>query len=279
MNRDIDDIKNFIYLDTNNYISLDSLKIFYWAIIIIPFMMVVMGIVGKSLFALVFVTAWSLIYWIFVLLIQSRYVKKTFELRFVVNGITGLLISSLVWGFYATFNITSETSTLTLDYFIELIMFYIGVTLLYTIIIIFGIHTGMYSKFKKRRSGAFSFVTRMLSIILPSAGVFGMYTSRLLRDRGDLTVQSGVASLCFMLLIFLPGLANINFVQYFYCKKYKITCDESGNSISSQLVSQKPIRKHRFKDFSLPIKTFICISLIAGFALVFLLVIGILINL
>lgn len=276
-----DNIQDFVYLNTQNYISLNSLKIFYWAIIIVPFMMVVMGVVGKSLFILTFVALWSSLYWMFVLLLQSKHVKKTFELRFVVNGVTGLFVSSLFWGLYTAFNLVSDTSFLTFDYFLQIIIFYIFFIILYTAVIIFGINKGVYGRIKKNNS-VFRIITKTLTVILPGAGVYGMYTSRLLRTYGQVSVQTGIATTCFILLIFLPGLAHINFVQYFYCKKYRITCDETGDTTSPQLVPKvknRIIKNRSRKKFSLSFKILTCISCISILMFVLLLIIGIFINL
>ena len=84
---------NLIYLNPGNYISLESLKILYWGIIIIPFFMVLIGIVAinmigvswRSLFPIVSIVIWSILYWTFVLTIQSKKTKKTFKLRFLVK--------------------------------------------------------------------------------------------------------------------------------------------------------------------------------------------------
>ena len=92
-------VRDLIYLDTRRYMSLDNLRVFYWAIIIIPIIMVTWGIAAintigvnwRSLFPLISIGIWSLLYWIFVTTIQSKKTKKTFELRFLVNGISGML--------------------------------------------------------------------------------------------------------------------------------------------------------------------------------------------
>ena len=39
-------VKNLIYLDTQRYMSIDNLTAFYWGILIIPFFMIVMGVVS-----------------------------------------------------------------------------------------------------------------------------------------------------------------------------------------------------------------------------------------
>lgn len=52
-------------------------------------------------------------------------------------------------------------------------------------------------------------------------------------------VQDIIGTTALVLVIFLPILAHINFVQYFYCKKYKISCDEYGNTTSPNLEYHK----------------------------------------
>mgnify|MGYP000587419715 CR=1 FL=1 len=81
-------VRDLIYLDTERYTSLDNLRVFYWGIIILPFFMVLIGIISikmigvcwMSLFPIVSIAVWSVLYWIFVLTIQSKKTKKTFEL-------------------------------------------------------------------------------------------------------------------------------------------------------------------------------------------------------
>ena len=62
--------KDLIYLDSKRYISIKSLRVLYWAISIIPFIMIVWGIVAintiglnwMSLFPLISIVVWSLLY-------------------------------------------------------------------------------------------------------------------------------------------------------------------------------------------------------------------------
>lgn len=115
--------RDFVYLNTKNYVSLSSLKTFYWGIIIIPFMMVVIGIVGKSLFSIISIAIWSLVYWVFVLILQSTRIVKTFKLRFLVNGMTGIFVSSLFWIFYTSFSIVSDKFFLTIGFFLWIFFF------------------------------------------------------------------------------------------------------------------------------------------------------------
>jgi len=289
-------ICDFVYLDTKNYISLKLLKVFYWGIFIIPFLMVVIGIVSikmagvswKSLFPLVSIGIWSLLYWTFVLILQSRHIKKTFTLRFLVNGITGLFISSLFWILFASFNIASDTPFLQFDFFLWILFFYLLFNLLYIAIIIFGVHKGIYGKIKKKiQSKKWRMIMRLSAAFLPVSGVCGMYSGRLLRANASVNIQVTVVTIALILLIFIPGLANINFVQYYYCKKHKITCNEYGDETSPKL--EKPLKQPKIKTRKNPnkekkklpllLKILIVLACIPVAILLLLVIIGIIINL
>ena len=125
-------VRDLIYLDTERYTSLDNLRVFYWGIIILPFFMVLIGIISikmigvcwRSLFPIVSIAVWSVLYWIFVLTIQSKKTKKTFELRFLVNGICGVFLSSLWWIFAASFSFPTDTPLFEPDFLLLILPFY-----------------------------------------------------------------------------------------------------------------------------------------------------------
>ncbi len=277
-------VLNLIYLNTRNYISLSSLKTFYWATIIIPIMMITIGIVEKSLFSLVSVALWSLVYWVFVLILQSNRVNKTFELRFLVNGIVGLFVSSLFWIFYTSFNIASDKPCLKIDFFLWILLFYLLFTVIYIAGIALGVHKGIYGKIREMgRTKTAIAISAFFASVLPGAGVSGMHTAKLLRAHASISIQNIAMTICFILLIFAPALANINFVQYYYCKKHGIACDEYGNTTSPEL-ERKPKKKKQRKNkekkrIPLIVKILIGVACIPLVILALLLIIGIIINL
>ena len=63
-----ENVRHLIYLDSKRYISIQSLRVLYWAISIIPFIMMVWGIVEIntiglnwiSLFPIISIAVWSL---------------------------------------------------------------------------------------------------------------------------------------------------------------------------------------------------------------------------
>jgi len=234
---------DLIYLNTKRYISIKSLQIFYWAIII-PLIIVVFGLAAintigvnwKSLFPLISIGTWSLLYWTFVLTIQSNRAKKTFELRFLVNGISGLLISSLFWILYASLSILDNNFFIGFDFSLWILFFYLLFSTFYIYFVVFCVHKGIFKRIKEKSQTPKALaILALFFAILPSTGVMGMYASKILRAHASEAIQEIVGAISLVLVIFLPILAHINFVQYFYCKKYKIFCDEYGNTSSPNL--------------------------------------------
>lgn len=242
-----ENVRDLIYLDSKRYISIQSLRVLYWAISIIPFIMIIWGIVAintiglnwMSLFPLISIAAWSLLYWAFVLTVQGRK-TKTFELRFLVNGVSGLLISSLFWILYASLSLLENAPVIGFDFLLWILLFYLIFSALYIGSVVLGVHKGVFKKMKERSQTPKALaISAFFTAILPSTGAMGMYVSRILRAHASVAIQDIVGHSALVLVIFLPMLAHINFVQYFYCKKHKISCDEHGNTTSPNLEYHK----------------------------------------
>ena len=249
--------RDLIYLDTGRYMSLDNLRVFYWAIIIIPIIMVIWGIAAihtvgvnlRSLFQLISIGLWSLFYWLFVLIIQSPKVKKTFELRFLVNGISGFLISSLFWIIYASLSLLDNNPIIGFDFSLWILLLYLLFSAFYIGLVVLGVHKSIFKKIKEKSQTPKALaISAFFSAILPSAGVMGMYTSKMLRAHASDAVQDILGTVALVLVIFAPILAHINFVQYYYCKKYEILCDEYGDTTSPYL--ERKIKEKKEKNES-----------------------------
>lgn len=251
MRREHDEKKracDLIYLDTKRYTSLRNLKIVYFAIIIIQLSMAVMGIAAintigvnwKSLFPLVSIGIWSLLYWLLILILQCRKAKKTFELRFLVNGLSGLLVSFIFWILYSSLSLFDNNPLIGFDFSLWILLLYLIFSILYIGLVILGVHKGVFKKIKEKSQTPKALaISAFFSAILPSTGIMGMYTSKILRAHASDAVQDIIGTTALVLVIFLPILAHINFVQCFYCKKYKISCDEYGNTTSPNLEYHK----------------------------------------
>ena len=247
-------VRDLIYLDSKRYISIQNLRVFYWAISIIPLIMITWGIVAintiglnwRSLFPLISIVVWSLLYWTFVLTIQGKKTKKTFELRFLVNGLSGLLISSLFWILYCSLSLLDNNSLVDFDFLLWILMFYLLSSILYIGLVVLGVHKGIFKEIKEKSQTPKALaISAFFASILPCTGIMGMYTSKVLRAHASAAIQDFIGIFALITIIFLPILAHINFVQYFYCKKYNISCDEYGNTTSPNLEYHKKKKRKR----------------------------------
>lgn len=238
-------VQNFIYINTEKYISLESLKTFYWKCLILPIIMFVMGMIslGKSgvnwmsLFPLISVAVWSFLYWMFYRKIQSPYTKITFELRFLVNGVFGLFLTSLLWFFFASFKLTVEKSIMEFEFCLWVLLFYLIFTVSYITLIIIGVHRGTFEKIKKIGQTPLALaIDAFFSSLIPIAGIVGVSIHKFIKTNFNVEVQNTAATICFAMTIIITAMLNINFVKYYYCKKYKINCDENGNTSTPNLL-------------------------------------------
>ena len=251
-----DNARDFIYLNTKKYMSLSLLQVFYLLNIILIEVILIFGfalihhngINWRSLFPIVSIVIWSSFYWAFVLTIRSKRVKKTFELRFLVNGISGLLLSSFFWILYATVCLSLDEPIFDFNFALWILFFYVLFSFIYTMLIASGVHKGVYKKIRQwSHTPRVIAIDAFLAALLPGAGISGMLTSKWLMSHTNEDIQDIVMVIGLILIIFIPALAHINFVQYFYCKKYKILCDEYGNTTSPKLEPQIKVKQIKAK--------------------------------
>ena len=111
-----------------------------------------------------------------------------------------------------------------------------------------GVHKGVYKKIRQwSHTPRVIAIDAFLAALLPGAGISGMLTSKWLMSHTNEDIQDIVMVIGLILIIFIPALAHINFVQYFYCKKYKILCDEYGNTTSPKLEPQIKVKQIKAK--------------------------------
>lgn len=114
--------------------------------------------------------------------------------------------------------------------------FYLLFTVIYIVVIISGIHNGIYSKVRKKtKSKTAVMITEFAAALLPVSGLIGFRMERLVDRFASVSVKNMADMVVILILLFLPALMHIYFVQYYYCKKYGITCDENGDTSSPAL--------------------------------------------
>ncbi len=225
-----------VYLNMGGDMSYSNLKVFCWVTVVALLIMAVMsssaikyqGISWKTLFPIVSASIWSLLYWIFVLAIRSDHVKKTFELRFLVNGISGLFVSSFPWIFGASASLMeTDNPYFNFSIFLWILLIYILVSIIYVVSVISGVHNGVSrTKIYKKTKSFLTLLMATMTII---------FLSRVLSELIDPRFKYIGILVCVVLVMFTPIIIHINFVQYYYCKKYCINCDEDGDTTSPHL--------------------------------------------
>lgn len=236
-----DKVRGFVYLNTKRYISLADLKKFKWISFFISLIVFficsrsidVNGADWESMFPIVSIVIWNVLYWKFVYEIKSR--KTTFELRFLANGLWGVFLSSLLWIFFTTFIWDDDSTIAGKELCLWLVFVYLAFTLIYVALIVLGVHSGVFVKVKKFGSTPIVLaIEALLASIVPIAVMLGRLSSKALSQK-SVEAQNKDSTVTLIVLSILMAMVNINFVQYYYCKKYGILCDEDGNTRSHYL--------------------------------------------
>ena len=232
-------VRDFVYLNTKSYIGLRDLKVFYWSSFIFQFFMFVLGTVGKTIMPIVSLIIWSILYWTFVLILQSKFVKKTFELRFLVNGVTGVLFAAIWWLFFASFSLVADKFVLEFDLLLWLLLLYFVFTIVYLFLLSYGVRKGIWRKVREKSQSPIAiWLTGIFTFLIPISGIVGIHTARIMRSHASTSDREFMLALGCIAVFLLLGLTNIQFLQYYYCKKWNITSDEEGNETSPKLESR-----------------------------------------
>ncbi len=240
--------RDFVYFgNTNQYTSLSQMQSLYWACLLIPLCLAVISIVVKNPFPIIAFGIWSLLYWGLIIALRSNRIRKSFELRFLVNGLDSVLLVALFTIFFLTFNFLADypfMSNSALAVVAVLYAVYVAVLIALTVV---GVHKGVYDKLdQKTKSKKFIRISNYAAAFIPVSGTVGMTISRIVRKTADEKIELALVSICFVVLFCFISLGYVNFVKYYYCKKYNITCDEDGNRTSPKL--EKPIKVKKNKS-------------------------------
>ena len=230
--------QDFIYLNTQSYIGLRDLKVFYWSTFIFQVFLFVLGSTGKTIMPMVSSIIWSFLYWMFVLVLQSKFVKKTFELRFLVNGVAGVFFVAIWWLFFASFSLVADKFVFEFDLFLWLLPLYLLFTIVYLFLLSYGVRKGIWRKVREKSQSPMAiWLTGICTSLIPISGIIGIYTARLMKTQASTSEREFMLAITCVSVFFLLGLTNIQFLQYYYCKRWNITCDEAGNKTSPKLES------------------------------------------
>ena len=238
-------VTNLVYLDSERYISIDSIEVLPWGTILLPFFVIVTSI-AKHWPAMIIVTC---VYFfsslILISVLRSGKIQKTFRLRFLVNGIVSVYIFAAL--LLPTLVIAMAVESSIMYWLLPAIGVFVA---FYICLIVYMVHINGFKYIRKAKMNRkFQKISAVAGMLLPAAGSIGFFLSRSvdISDTVPLNVEANVVCVVMSFVLIGVSLGFIGFVQYFYAVKYDINCDESGKNCSLLLESldRNDDKKHR----------------------------------
>ncbi len=230
-------IRNYIYYNDTNYTSYDSMK--YLFICIFLFLSLIVGtfaIVAELWWGLCILISLDITFLLYMIVIP--HVKKNYSFRFISEGIIDTLLSLLFLSsaFIILFSTGYGSPELVFGTLVSYLIFataVLGYTVCYSKSDIFLTPVNVSPKKHLLALGA----------LIPFSGIVGMVIAKIIFR--TFNFENHVAVYVFFTIFVVVSLffsfGYSNYIKYYYCIKYKIFCDEFGNSNSPELESKKNI--------------------------------------
>ena len=238
-----DRIRNFVYNNDHNYTSYGSVKCLM--ICVCWFITLIAGTYAIIAKLWLFMAIFIVINCAFLLhlILLKFFFKNNYALRFLSDGIVNMLLSSLFLPSAYTILCATDCDTDFVKY---------GTLISYVMFIILHVVLMLcHSKFDKYQHTNQSLETKRTSLfigsLIPISGTIGMIVARIIFGAFDFKNQVAVyvVFVAFTIVSLLFSLGYVNFVKYYYCKKYRIICDENGDTMSSNLEPKKKDKKKK----------------------------------
>lgn len=270
-------LRDFVHFNDDSYSSYGDIKTLFFCVCC--FMTLLVGtfaVVAKRYLFLLGLLSVDCAF-LFHLISLKYFWKNTYSLRFVSNGIVDALLSCLFLICAYTVLSVANSGTTVLK---------CGIFAVYTV----GVSYPIWKVIRLAKSGKYSQVDqrfdktkglRFCGFLIPVSGVLGIAIAEVIFGIFQVSQQlvAYVSSSICIIISMLFSIGNVNFIKYYYCKKYNILCDENGNTTSPKLEPQarekRPRRvrppKTAKKKIPLPLKILIGILAvpIAFFVVVF----------
>lgn len=170
--------------------------------------------------------------------------KNTYPMRFLSDWIVDMLLSWLFLN--SAFVVLYATKCDTNFVVIGTLISYTTFLLLSIVWMIKRSKSDVYKKYaqmeKNKRPIEFAAVS-----IIPVSGTIGLVIGRII-TRGLDIEKNIIAYVVFVIFIVVSmcfSLGHVNLLKYYYCKKYKIYCDEYGNTTSPDLEYHKKAKRNK----------------------------------
>lgn len=233
------DFVDFVY-NSRYAFSLSAIDGFYNVSIVVTVLIALAAFVGVDSFGFTFeilfpvaaIAIWHLFYWLFKkkILLKIALNQSTFEFKFLARGIAGFFFSSLFLLFFmGPWAIIKEIAEGFVSGLLLLLLYLIS-SVLYVGIVIFCIHKGVYKKAaEKVKSPMYLAISAFSAALIPASGLIGWRIRRVLESTVSLSTQNILSTLLWSFVILCGICFHAELIAYYYCKKYKISCDENGN--------------------------------------------------
>ena len=228
-------IRKFIYHNDTNYTSYGSMK--YLFVCIFLFLSLVVGtfaIVANLLWGLCILIVLDTTFLSYMIILRK--IKKTYRLRFLSESIINTLLSILFLSSSIIILFSTECDSPGLVYG-TLISY-----LIFTSIVL--VITVIYSK-----SSIFKYTNNIipkkymlpLGALIPFSGIVGMVIAKIVFKNFHFENQVAVYIfyVIFVVISLFFAFGYSNYIKYYYCIRYKIYCDEFGESHSPELENKK----------------------------------------
>ena len=233
-----ENIKHFVYNNDVNYASYASIKCLMSCVCM--FMSLITGtyaIVMKLwhfVAILVIINAAFLLHLLFLKLIY----KNTYPMRFLSDWIVDMLLSWLFLN--SAFVVLYATKCDTNFVVIGTLISYTTFLLLSIVWMIKRSKSDVYKKYAQMEKNKRPIEIAAVSIVSVS-GTIGLVIGRIITRGLDIekNIIAYVAFVIFIVVSMYFSLGHVNLLKYYYCKKYKIYCDEYGNTTSPNLEYHK----------------------------------------
>lgn len=239
-----ENIKYFVYNNDANYASYASIKCLMSCVCM--FMSLITGtyaIVVKLWHFVVILVIINVAFLLHLLFLKLIY-KNTYPMRFLSDWIVDMLLSWLFLN--SAFVVLCETKCATNFVVVVTLISYAIFLLLSIVWMIKRSKSDVYKKYAQMEK-----IKRPMDIvaasIIPVSGTIGFVIGRIITRGLDIekNIIAYVAFAIFVVVSMCFSLGHVNLLKYYYCKKYKIYCDEYGNTTSPDLEYHKKAKRNK----------------------------------
>lgn len=240
---DIDNIRSFVYFGAQNYISLKIMRMLVpGCFAFLTFITFAAAIAGNILFFPVLQLFIVTIYAIIVYTFHISCPKPSFVMRFFTNALTILSLNAALQLFAYTVLLAGKYISVS-DIFINIAL-QAAAAVLYMLITFCKIKWGHY---KNKKTAAY-----LRNTAIVSAGAFlGYYLAKMCLSYISPSIAAVIVMALFTALsVVFSVITCFNLIKIFFCIKYSITEDGTGNTVSLGLIFEQPKRSILHKIWS-----------------------------